>query len=76
MEKIYDRFRAAKAQEEFCARNHLPLFAPKNGYCYNCAGNIYDPVAWHTCAVSGYSIEEAGSRLITSCPHCHKSFTD
>ena len=66
---------ATQAQEEYCERNGVPLFAPYNGFCHNCFKNIY----WHygqDTRVTGYTPEEARSTHITSCPHCNASFVE
>lgn len=62
----YDRNISEKLQKEYCDRHDVPLFAPRDGMCYGCYYNIYDRL----------SIGEAGTRHITSCPKCHKSFID
>ena len=51
---------------------------PSNGWCYSCGRNIYEPYTYrgredHT---YGITVEEAGSRHITSCPHCNATFCD
>lgn len=56
-----------KAQKEYCQENQLPNFA-SNGKCYNCFRNVFDD--------NGYNLEYARTKLITSCPFCHKSFCD
>jgi len=78
MAKTYDAIAAAKAQEEYCNAHEHPMFAPSNGWCSSCGRNIYEPYTYrgredHT---YGITVEEAGSRLITSCPHCNRTFCD
>lgn len=78
MAKTYDAVEAAKAQEGYCNAHELPIFAPSNGWCACCGRNIYEPYTYrgredHT---HGITVEEAGSRLITSCPHCNSTFCD
>lgn len=78
MERTYDTTRAIKAQEAYCDKRGLPLFAPRNGWCNRCGHNIFEPYTYrrepmHTI---GITVEEAGMRHITSCPHCNKSFCD
>lgn len=60
----FDVKKAIDAQERFCDENNLPLFAPDNGKCDHCRGQIYEKI----------SVEKAGSELITGCPHCYYSF--
>jgi len=75
---IFDPTEAAKAQEAYCDRNEVPMYAPANGICYRCGRNIYDRI---TCLGGGkksygISVEVAGRSLITSCPHCNYSFVE
>ncbi len=67
----FDTKLAAQAQEKYCNDKHYPMFAPSNGRCYRCHTNIFEPING-----MGFSVEEAGCRLITGCPHCHFSFCD
>ena len=60
------RLEAAEAQIAFCDEKKYPMFAPRDGWCYRCGGNIYDKI----------TTETAGKKLITSCPYCNASFTD
>lgn len=78
----FDPVRAAKAQEDYCNEHKAPIFAPRNGWCVYCGKNIYEPYKVHSfCGrgdqaerVFGITVEEAGSRLITGCPHCNRTF--
>lgn len=60
--------KAIAAQKAYCEKEGLPLFAPDNGVCWSCNHSIY--------LNNGYTVKEAKSRWITSCPICHRSFTD
>ena len=63
---------AETAQRAYCAKNHLPMFAPSSGVCPRCGSNIY-----HQCpTTSGISVWQAATELITSCPHCNTTFCD
>ena len=75
---IFDPTEAAKAQEAYCDRNEVPMYAPANGICYRCGRNIYDPITYrgHENKTYGISVEVASRSLITSCPHCNYSFVD
>ena len=75
---IFDPAAAAKAQENYCEQHEVPMFAPSNGICDHCGRNIYDPITYrgHENKTYGISVEQAGKRLITSCPHCNASYTD
>ena len=67
----FDTEKAIRAQEEYCEKHHVSMFAPgrgTGGCCYNCHSPIY--------IKGGISIEEAGSTLITGCPYCRRSFVD
>lgn len=72
--------KAIEAQNEYCKEHHLLRFAPPDGFCYSCYENIYrmiERTGWRGRQyISGISLEEAGSSLITYCPHCHRSFCE
>ena len=78
----YNREAAIAAQKKYCEDNEVPHFAPSDGYCYHCGRNIYDLYISTTisreCGIgeSGITVEQAGKRLITGCPHCHYSFVE
>ena len=84
--KEYDVFKASESQKTYCKEKEYPHFAPSNGKCYRCNKNIYEQLEheqtdWKTgevvrTYVTGISIEEAGSELITGCPHCHYSYCE
>ena len=76
MEKTYDATKAIKAQEVYCDEHKIPQFAPRNGWCSSCGRNIYEPYTYrgHEDQTYGITVEEAGSRHITSCPHCNATF--
>ena len=78
MEKTYDTAEAVKAQERYCDEHEIPIFAPRNGLCSWCGRNIYAPSMYspREGQTRGISVEEAGSRLITSCPRCNATFVD
>lgn len=69
--KTYDPAAAAKAQEAYCDAHEIPMFAPIN--CPRCGHGIYDPYPNPNLC---YSVEDAGSKLITGCPYCHYSFVE
>lgn len=66
--KIFDTKESIKAQRDYCNRRKVPHFAPLDGICYSCGANIYSP--------RGISVEEAGSRLISGCPFCGRTYVD
>lgn len=55
-----------QAQKKYCEENHVPHFAPKTGFCFNCGRQIYTRI----------SLEYAANRLITGCPYCHSTYCD
>lgn len=66
---------ARAAQDKYCEENGYPHFAPESGKCWSCNSDIYAQIN-HGGYKTGISIEEAGSTLITGCPHCHISYCD
>jgi hypothetical protein len=60
-------------QENFCTQKGAPMFAPTNGRCFRCKKLIYTD---HPENQKGYTLGQAGDRIITGCPHCHASFVD
>lgn len=70
----YNANAAIAAQKEFADKNECPQFAPENGRCWNCGKSIYEPIRNGFGKVSGISVEEAGTNLITACPHCRAGF--
>lgn len=74
-EKTYDRVRAAAIQRDYCRRRKAPCFV-SSGACIRCGRNIYDPIRHKNGCVTGISVEEAGTHMITGCPHCNASFVD
>lgn len=59
--------RCCKAQEKYCEEKGVPHFAPRDGRCWSCSKQIYG-------GENGYGEEYAASRLVTGCPHCHRSY--
>ena len=65
------------AQEEYCAENEVPMYAPYSGSCPRCYKDIYHDYKRNDGSVSrGYSISEARRIHITDCPHCNASFIE
>lgn len=78
----YNSDLARQKQAEYCKENG-PHFAPKSGNCWTCNRNIYEP--WtrmrdinqgRELVTTGVTVKEATYRLITGCPHCHRSYCD
>ena len=67
---------AMKAQIRYCDTHEVPMYAPSNGLCFHCGYNIYLPINGSHGAVYGITVEDAGKRLITSCPFCNHSFVE
>ena len=76
MQNNFHPEKAAKAQEAYCDEHEVPMFAPRDGICEHCGYNIYMPINGSRGTIFGITVEEAGNRLITSCPFCNHSFTD
>lgn len=64
----YDSAKSSAAQDDFCEQIGSPCFAPRDGICPNCGCDIYE--------AGGITVDYAGSRLVTGCPFCRKSFCD
>lgn len=85
----FDPPKAIEAQKRYCEEKQVPHFAPYNGICWNCNRNIYELHYWkyenhvrksanpdEVTLKTGISVEEAGSELVTGCPHCNRSYCD
>lgn len=73
---MFDITAAIAAQKKYCAENQLPHFAPQDGFCFRCRRNIYSQIRLRDGYESGITVEEAGSSLITGCPHCNYSYCE
>ena len=79
MAKTYNAVEAAKAQERYCNEHEISVFSPTNGWCSSCGRNIFEPYTVQHGSETiqlGITVEEAGKRLITGCPHCNHTFCD
>jgi len=77
--QTWDVKAAIAAQAAYCEQNGYPHFAPRDGLCWSCRLNIYEPVerdAFSGRVTTGITVERAGSELITGCPHCHRSYCE
>lgn len=74
-EKTYDIRKSCEAQAKYLRDTGTPDFPPANGRCWRCGKNIYEQID-HGTYKSGISVEEASTRLVTGCPHCHRSYVD
>ena len=79
--KTYDAEKAIAAQHAYCDDHEVPVFIPANGWCTGCGRAIFEPYTYrgrldNPDITVGISVEEAGSRHITSCPHCRMTFID
>lgn len=74
----YNIIKAAQAQEDFCASKSTLNFV-KFGHCFSCGNNVFAQV-FHPNRkfnqYTGVTVEEAGTALITGCPHCNRSFVE
>ena len=78
MSKTFDWEKADKAQDDYCDRENLPRFAPRQ-FCYKCHQDIWAKEGKTIPGgrvISGISIEEAGDNLITGCPFCSATYCD
>jgi hypothetical protein len=55
-----------EAQERYCAKKRVPLFAPSNGICSACKKQIYDR----------FTMIQASREHITGCPYCDHSYCE
>lgn len=61
-----DLLEKEEAQEKYCEEHDRLYFIPPYGVCYYCGKSVWDK----------YTLEEAGSKHITYCPHCRRSWCD
>lgn len=65
------------AQKRYCEEKSYPHFAPESGICWKCNQQIYAEGKNRSGNLSkGISVEQAGSELITGCPHCNWSYCE
>ena len=57
------------AQLRYCQVREIPMFLPQDGICWNCGARVFG-------GNGGYTVEDAGKRLLTSCPYCRKAWND
>lgn len=69
----YDPEAASAAQDRYCAEHGVPRFAPR-GVCWSCGESIFLPLARRE--ETGITVAAAEAYLITSCPHCKRSYLD
>jgi hypothetical protein len=56
-----------RMQEALCTRIGSPLWIPSNAVCWSCRFPIFNNVAARF---------NAGTKVITACPDCKRSFCD
>jgi len=54
-------------QKKLCSRTSAPFFMPSNGMCYKCGSDIVSALIERG---------ENGSKLVTGCPICHRTYCD
>jgi hypothetical protein len=54
------------AQQAYCDKLELPQFAPTDGICWCCSGQIYKAI----------TLEKASTQHITGCPLCCRTYCD
>jgi hypothetical protein len=73
--KTFDVQAAIAAQKKLQQEKGYPDFAPHNGVCYKCHGQIYEERHTKGCP-HGISVESASAHLVTGCPHCYYSYCE
>lgn len=77
MEKHYNTMESVEAQRDYCKKQGIPNFAPAlDGKCYRCNRDIYRPITHPDGHITGITVEQATTSLVTGCPHCNYSFVD
>ena len=85
----FNIIKSIERQKEYCGKNNLPHFAPRDGVCWACHRNIYSAVGWknengfrvkadidEADYVTGVTTEKASNQLITGCTHCNRTYCD
>ena len=78
-EKRKDEYNTEKAvanQIDYALQNDVPFFSPSHGICFRCHKDIFSAVKHDDGSTTGITVQQAATRHITCCPHCHCSFVD
>lgn len=78
-EKRKDEYNTEKAvanQIDYALQNDVPFFSPSHGICFRCHKDIFSAVKHDDGSTTGITVQQAATRHITCCPHCHYSFVD
>ena len=78
-EKRKDEYNTGKAvanQIDYALQNDVPFFSPSRGICFRCHKDIFSAVKHDDGSITGITVQQAATRHITCCPHCHCSFVD
>lgn len=78
-EKRKDEYNTEKAvanQIDYALQNDVPFFSPSHGICFRCHKDIFSAVKHDDGSITGITVQQAATRHITCCPHCHYSFVD
>ena len=59
-----------KIQEDYCKKNNVPNFVPRDGICWSCNRTIFGTERYQ------YTKEKAATTLITACPFCCRTYCD
>lgn len=80
MSAYYNVRVSIESQKKLCETKKLPLFAPYDGVCWNCHKNIYEPFKQSRdndgVSITGITTAQAGTELVTGCPHCCRTYCD
>lgn len=63
----YNVVKSINAQKKLCTEKEYPDFAPKDGRCWACSKNIYEPLG-HKRGQSASRVGRTGRRRVESCP--------
>lgn len=78
-EKRKDEYNTEKAvanQIDYALQNDVPFFSPSPCICFRCHKDIFSAVKHDDGSITGITVQQAATRHITCCPHCHYSFVD
>ena len=81
LEVQFDVKKSIESQKKYCLQKKTPVFSPPDGSCYRCHRNIFKPRLFlndngDLLSFTGIKTETASTKLITGCPHCHRSYVD
>nr|DAG40395.1 MAG TPA: hypothetical protein [Caudoviricetes sp.] len=72
----YNTEKAVANQIDYALQNDVPFFSPSPCICFRCHKDIFSAVKHDDGSITGITVQQAATRHITCCPHCHCSFVD